>query len=159
MDEGLARFLAALDRLTDDQMSGATDAAGWTVRDHLTHLAAWADGIAALVRREDRWKAMGLAMDNPEAYEDDFDTINAQIAAQHRELSPAEARAWVIAAHRRVAAAVEALDDDDLSAPYDRFVAPFTGDTGHAIVAYVAGNTYEHYAEHHPWIEAIASTL
>jgi hypothetical protein len=35
-------------------------------------------------------------------------------------------------------------------------VAPFTGDGGRPIIAYVAGDTYEHYAEHLGWMVAIA---
>ena len=31
----------ALDDLTPEQMSGPTDANGWRVQDHLSHLGAW----------------------------------------------------------------------------------------------------------------------
>jgi hypothetical protein len=132
------------------------DAVGWNIRDHLIHLAVWADGIAALLRREDRWAAMGLALNPSEDQEHDYDQINEQIAVQHREKSPAEARAWLIAAHGRIAAAIEPLDDAALAKPYDQYVAPFTGETGDPIVWYISGNTYEHYAEHLPWMQAIA---
>jgi hypothetical protein len=154
MDKGLAQFLATIDSLSDGQMLGPTDAVGWNVRDHLTHLAVWADGIAALLRREDRWAAMGLVMENPEGDEPDYDMLNAQIVERHRHLSPAEARAWLIAAHQRVADAVEALEESELSAPYERFVSPYTGDWGHPIAEYVLGNTEDHYDEHTPWLLA-----
>ncbi len=158
MDAGLAAFLAELDRLTDEQMQIPRDAAGWNIRDHLTHLAAWAEGIAALLHREDRWSAMGLATPPPEDQEHDYDLINEQIAVQYRDRSAAQARAWLVAAHERVAAAVEAIGDAGLAEPYDRYVAPFTGQAGDPIVQYISGNTYEHYAEHLPWIQAIART-
>lgn len=48
MDEGLEQFLQVIDRLSEEQMTARTESAGWNRRDHLTHLAAWADGIAAL---------------------------------------------------------------------------------------------------------------
>lgn len=156
MDHGLTQLLAFLDDMSEQQMLQSTDAAGWNIRDHIVHLAVWADGIAALLRREDRWAAMGLRMGNPEDDELDYDALNAQIAAQHRHMAPAEAREWLAAAHRRAVAAVAALSVAELSAAYDRFVTPFTGDGGHAIAEYIAGNTYDHYVEHLPWMAAIA---
>jgi hypothetical protein len=155
MEKGLAQFLELLDQLSDDQMLIPRDAAGWNIRDHVTHLAVWADGIAALLRREDRWKAMGLVMDNPEGDEPDYDLMNRQIVEQHQDISPAKARAWLIEAHERVLKAMEALPEAELSAPYERFVAPYTGNWGHAIAEYLLGNTEDHYDEHTSWIRAI----
>ena len=158
MDKGLTQFLALIDQLSAQQLLGPTDAAGWTVRDHLTHLAVWADGIAALLRHQDRWAAMGLLMDNPEDDEPDYDRLNRHIVEQHRHLSPVQARAWLIAAHQRVVDALEALNESELSAPYERFVAPYTGDWGHPIAEYILGNTEDHYTEHMPWVLAIVRT-
>lgn len=156
MDAGLARFEAALDRLSEAQITGPKDAAGWNVRDHITHLAAWADGVAALLRREDRWAAMGVPRSIPEGEHVDYDTINEQIAEQHRARSAFAARELLRDAHARLAAAVESLSDEQLAWPYDRFVAPFTGGEGRAIVEYIAGNHYDHFEEHLPWLLAIA---
>jgi hypothetical protein len=153
MDEGLARFLAALDRLSEEQMTGPKDGAGWNVRDHVTHLAVWADGIAALLRREERWAAMGVPRSTPEGDDEvDYDAINEQIAERHRHLSASEARALLVAAHCRLAEAVEGLTDEQLTWPYDRFVAPFSGNEGRPIVEYIAGNDYDHFAEHLDWL-------
>jgi len=160
MDAGLAAFDAALSRLSEEQLTGPVDAVGWTVRDHLTHLAAWADGITAMIRGEDRWAAMGAT---PVIWEDeagqelDFDAINAQIAEQHRALTGAEARALVIVAHQRLAAEVDALADEQLAWPSNRFATPAVGDGSTPIIDYIASDTYEHYAEHLPWIEAIVA--
>ncbi|MFO7171174.1 MAG: ClbS/DfsB family four-helix bundle protein [Chloroflexota bacterium] len=160
MDAGLARFEAALDRLSEEQLTGPKDAAGWSVRDHLTHLAVWADGITALLRGEDRWKAMGISPDlttSTAGGELDYDAINEQIAERHRQLSAAEARALLAAAHQRLAAEVDKLTDEQLAWPYERFVPPFTGKEGRPIVQYIAGNHYGHFAEHLEWIEALVA--
>lgn len=157
LDAGLAPFLSALDRLSEAQQTELRDAAGWTVRDHLTHLVAWADGVAALLRREDRWSAMGLANVTPPSTDLDYDSLNEQIAVQQRHLSASEARAAVVAAHGRLVAAVAALSDEQLELPHDRYVAPFTSDTGNPVGTYIAGNSFGHYEEHLPWIEAIAA--
>jgi hypothetical protein len=47
MNEGLRDFLTFLDQYSDEQLLQPTDAAGWNARDHITHLAVWADGVAA----------------------------------------------------------------------------------------------------------------
>jgi hypothetical protein len=159
MDEGLARFEAALDQLTEEQLTGPKDAVGWTMRDHLTHLAAWGAGIVALLRGEDRWQAMGTApvfVAGEGAPRFDFDVMNQQIADLHRGLSGAEARALVVSTHRALAAEVEKLSDEQLAWPYRRFGTPATGDGSTPIVDYIAGDSYEHYGEHLGWMEAIA---
>ena len=152
MNEGLHEFLAFLDQYSDTQLLDLKDHVGWNARDHLTHLAAWADGIAALLRHEDRWTAMGITEELGESH--DFDKINEVIMAQHSHLSPQEARRWVVNAHEALVAAMAPLSDADLLLPYERFVPPFTGDGGSPIIAYIKADTYEHYQEHHTWIEA-----
>jgi hypothetical protein len=155
METGLREFLDVIDQMSDEEMTGPVDSNGWNVRDHLTHLAVWADGIAALVQRQDRWVAMGLAMSEPDK-EPEYDTMNADIVTKHRQLTPQQARDWLIEAHQSVAEAVKALPDEELGWPYDRFVSPFNGDRGEPISEYILGNTEDHYDEHTPWVRAIA---
>ena len=154
INEGLSQFLAFRDQYSAEQLELLTDAVGWNARDHITHLAAWADGIAALLRREDRWAAVGVSKALGESQEyDQMNEANEVIAEQHRHLSAAEARRWLVAAHEGLAAAMEPLSDADLLLPYERFVFPFTGDEGNPIMTYIKGDTYEHYQEHALWIE------
>ena len=153
MNEGLAEFLTFLDQFTEEQLQVPKDAVGWNARDHLVHMAVWADGIAALLRREDRWAAMGISAELGQS--GDFDRMNEVIAAQHRHLSPTEARRWLVAAHEGLVAAMEPLDDAGLELPSARFVPPFSGDGGYPILDYIIADTYGHYEEHAPWIEAI----
>ncbi|NJM06074.1 ClbS/DfsB family four-helix bundle protein [Candidatus Gracilibacteria bacterium] len=158
MDAGLVAFLQALDRFDAAQLSGPTDAAGWTLCDHVVHLAVWAEGIAALLRHEPRWPAMGLQIDAYAEEETDYDLLNAAIRQQNLNTPATAARQRLIAAHEQVIAAIGALDDNELGLPYARFVAPFTGDDGDLIWHYIAGNTFEHYAEHLPWMWAILAS-
>jgi hypothetical protein len=150
---GLDKLLAAIGGLDDRQLTEPRDAAGWNVRDHLLHLAAWADGIAALLRREDRWATMGVA--DPDPGPIDYDAMNEQIVAPLRHLSAAEARARLVAADTRVRQAVAALSDEELEQPYGRYAPPFTSDEGHPVGAYIAGNTFGHYEEHLPYIQRL----
>ncbi|WP_420629997.1 ClbS/DfsB family four-helix bundle protein [Candidatus Leptofilum sp.] len=157
MNEGLDHFLAFINQFSEAQLLELKDAVGWNGRDHITHLAAWVEGIGALLRREDRWAAMGLAGQILSNGQSDYDAMNAQIADQQSHLSPAEAREGLIAAHERTVAAVDQLDEADLLLPYGRFVAPFTEDSGKPVWNYVAGNSFGHYNQHTPWIKAIVN--
>lgn len=155
MERGLREILALLDGYSESEMQDAKDDQGWNIRDHVTHLATWADGIAALLQKQNRWAAMGLDMPEPDS-EPDYDALNAEQVVQHRHLSAAAARDWLVAAHRRVEAAMGALTDEELDLPYERYVTPFTGDGGKPVSEYILGNTEDHYEEHTPWIRAIS---
>jgi hypothetical protein len=148
-----------LDTIDEADMVGPTDDEGWTVLDHIVHLCCWAEGIAALLRREPRWERMGVPEfdpgQRPPGTDVDFDQVNAVMRERNRGLTVAEARQRLQAAHREVTAAVDALNDDELNLPYGRFVEPFTEDTGDPVFGRVLGNTAGHYEEHIPWILAI----
>ena len=154
MDDGLKALIAALDRLDASRLSGPTDAGGWNVRDHVAHMAVWADGMAALLRRENRWAAMGLDITDADRERLGSDGVNDLVVDRHRNLTPNEAKEWLLEAHARVASAVESLTDEDLVRPYGNFATP-PDDGGRPIFQYIAGNTFGHYEEHVPWIESI----
>lgn len=151
----LPALLEQLDRFSDAQMLGPTDAAGWTVRDHLTHLAVWAEGIVALLRGESRWTAMGLELQDSADTRPDYDHLNEIIAQAHRHVTPSDARAWLIKAHANVVESVSKLQDADLVKPYGAFSTPKLAALDGPIADYVYGNTVDHYAEHLPWMLAI----
>jgi uncharacterized protein (TIGR03083 family) len=155
MDDGLRSLIKALDRLDSSRLSEPTDEGGWSVRDHVAHLAVWADGMAALLRKGNRWAAMGLDITDADRERLGSDGVNDLVVDRHRDLTSAEAKAWLLEAHARVASAVESLTDEDLMRPYGNFASP-SNDRGRPIFQYVVGNTFEHYDEHLPWIEAIA---
>ncbi len=60
IDAGWNRFYGYLKTLSDEQLSTPTDASGWTVKDHLTHLAIWEDGIYGLLMGHSRREQMGI---------------------------------------------------------------------------------------------------
>lgn len=150
MEAGRQRLDEALAGLSEGQMT-RVGREGWAVKDHLAHLAAWAQGIAALLRGEPRWAAMGL----DEATMGDEEAINEALHQQGRALTLAEARTTFDAAHEGLHAAVAALDDADLLRPYSDFLGEPSGDDVRPIVGWIVGNSFGHYDEHLPWIEAL----
>lgn len=160
-EDFLARYARARERLfafvydlSAPQMSALRDPAGWAVKDHLAHLAVWQDGMAALMRRQPRWPAMGLAQGH--AGTDDFEAMNDAIFRRHREKTSGEVLAMLDRSIADFLAAFEALSDADLRAPYSAFQADALA-WGEPIIGRLAGNSYEHFDEHLPWMRAIAA--
>jgi hypothetical protein len=109
--ESRARLLAAIDDLTDEQMSDPS-IDGWAVKDHLAHLALWDDMRADEVERisagfESAWRMT----------EEQDDAHNATGYELRKSMSAAQAR-WELENSRRklldaiTAAKPEALDPE-----------------------------------------------
>src|SRR4030042_962810 len=79
-----------LQGLTDAQLT-APGAEGWSIGDHLMHIAVWEQGTVALLKKQSRYAAMGLSR---EEWEDkDGDEINVLIHERTKARSLAEVRA------------------------------------------------------------------
>lgn len=124
---------------------------GWAVKDHLTHVAAWEISLLALIEGRDRTKAMGIE----HLQSEDEDDLNRLIFEMHREKSPAEAERFLRETHAQLMAALDKLKPGDLDRPYSHF-QPVDRDEHRPVLEWVAGNTYDHYAEHTGWIKELA---
>jgi uncharacterized damage-inducible protein DinB len=147
----------AIAPLSDEQLVTAGPYEGWSVKDHLAHLAAWERGIAALLRRAPRYEAMGVDRDtylNARSADD----VNAVIHAATKDRPLADVLASLKSAQEELLDALAPLSDDDLRKTYSYYQPDEPGeDSGAPIVKWVAGNTYEHYAEHQEWLGASVS--
>ena len=149
---GWDQFHAYLETLTKAQMTGPTDAAGWTVKDHIIHLAKWEAGIAAVMEGQSRAEAMGI---DDSMWDQGYDPINAIIHRQNSDMSLEAVMNTFQQTHDRLLRDIEALADDDLLKPYNHFVPASKSE--HPLVGSIAGNSYGHYEEHTPWIAAIVA--
>lgn len=158
MDAAYTDFAAYVDGLSDEQLVARADAAGWSAKDHLIHLAVWARGIAAALDRKPRWEAMGVSRDDWRSMEatGSYDELNEAIRARHADRSPGDVRADLAAAHAALRDRVATLKDEDLMRPYSHYQSWAT-DRKEPIVGFIMGNSAGHYAEHRPWIEAIVA--
>jgi Protein of unknown function (DUF1706) len=82
------------------------------------------------------------------------DAINEEVRKVHAKDTPEEALSYFRDSHTQMVAALEKLSDADLQKPYSAF-QPSEPDEKRPAVAWVAGNTYEHYAEHIAWINQL----
>ena len=152
ISDSRAALQHALDRLSEQQLTAVRDAQGWTVKDHLLHLAAWERSVTALLRDEPRCDGLGV---EPAVYAaGDFDAINAAIYRHSADRSAREALAVFRADHEQLLQAMEGLSDSDLGIPVREFPAGDAED-GRPLYRTILDNTAGHYAEHLPWIEAL----
>ncbi len=141
--------------LSEEQLTKPTDPAGWTVKDHLIHLAVWEDGINALLAHQPRYVAMGLTKEVWDR--DGFEEFNAIIQQQNKDLPLPEVLKRLEEVHNRLFATLQTLPYEELNRPYGYYQADDADDTS-PVINRVIGNTYHHYGEHIPWMRTIAES-
>jgi hypothetical protein len=147
---------AMLERLTEAQMTTLTDAQGWTVKDHLIHLAAWERSVVFFLQGQPRYA--GLGVEETLYRQGTGDEINAVIYHQHRHLSLDEALTQFRSTHQQLLTLLQPLMDADLHKPYRHYLPdePDEGDSRLALQV-VFSNTANHFVEHLHWIEALVN--
>ncbi len=149
-----ADLIATLDGWSDDLQTIPADAAGWTVKDHIAHLAAWERSIDVLLNHQPRH--LGLGIDEALYLQHDIDAINAAIFEQHHHRSLDDARCLLTSSHQQLLTTIDTLTDADLQRPYSYYLPNEPGDDdGSPIIGRIRGNTTEHYREHLPWMKAL----
>lgn len=150
IEHGWNDFQTYLGTLSEAQLTDPTDAAGWTGKDHIIHLAVWEDGMSALLDGKSQWEGMGI---DQATWERGEDPINAVIQQRYHDLPLNNILQTLRRSHERLLEKVNAMTDEDLLRPY-RHYNP-NSDEERPVIWWVVGNTFMHFAEHKPWIEAI----
>lgn len=151
MQRGWDELQAYLRSLSEEQLTGPTDAVGWTIKDHIMHLAIWEDGIWALLNRQSRREQMGIDQKTWES--EGFDEINAALKARYVDVPLDAVLTTFREVHERLVERIQSLSDEDLLRPYRDYDAGSTSDR--PVAASIVGNSFGHYAEHMPWMAAI----
>ena len=148
---------AALDRLTETQMTRVTDAQGWTVKDHIIHLTHWERSVVFFLQGKPRHA--GLGVDEAIYLKSADDEINAVIYQQRKDLPLSDALAQFRDAHQQLLTLLQPLTDADLQKPYRHYLPDEPGDgDGPPAISVIYGNSAHHFAEHLVWIEALVDT-
>lgn len=170
--EALRRFDAATDEVltiidgADDGAAIRRDDGGWSLADNVLHLAAWDRGMAALLRDEPRRQAMGISAAD---WAGGFERINEILHERHAGTSLPEATTALRESRAAFRAAIADLEDIHLLRGYSAFdaaspAADFEEDAAarspafefRPILAWIAGNGWEHPKEHLPTMRALA---
>ena len=152
LDRAWEALESTLGRLTQAQLTDVRDPAGWAVKDHVMHVAAWEDAFLARLAGRPTHEALGL---DEATLAQDEDTVNAAIFARHRHRPLTEVLNAARASHRAARARLAALGDRAVAGTVADVVPPGAESDGGAAAAWIGGNTWEHYEAHHTWIRAL----
>jgi len=151
IDAAHSELESAIVGIPADQLGSLHDAEGWSVADHLAHLAAWERSMLALFSGQPRHEGLGI---DRETYESgNIDAINAAVRATSAGQSADAAIADFEKTHADLMARVATMTDDDLRQSYPHFLpdepgSGFGNDSGDPILWRLCGNTAEHFVEH-----------
>lgn len=147
----LQTFLASLTR---EQLTRPTDAAGWTVKDHAIHIAAWEKATLAVLNRQSKREAVDVPIEIWATEEDD--PINDVIYQHYRDMPLDEALQTLRDIHAQTLQKLESMTDEDLMLPYSHYNA--ASNDARPLMQWMPWETYYHYRDHIPWMQAIAAS-
>lgn len=147
------RLEQTLSHLSPVQLTTPDPVNGWTVKDHLAHLAVWQNGIVALLQHRPRWAAMQV--DEATVKQTDMDGLNNLLIEQAKTRPLAEVMTAFQQAHEQMLTVLTLLSDEDLAKSYAHYAQSEPDEwSSRPVMGWIVGNTFDHYEEHQSWIEA-----
>lgn len=152
VDRAWAALEDTVGRLTPAQLTGARDPAGWAVKDHLMHIAAWEGAFVGRLAGRPTHEALGL---DESVLARDEDAVNAALFERDRHLPLEEVLDAVRASHRAARARLAALGDHAVAGTVADVLPPGPDGGADPAAPWIGGNTWEHYEAHLTWIRAL----
>lgn len=149
------------------------DDSGWTVKDHVTHIAVWEASVAILFQGGRRHEALGvdeefflgigqgnlLGPERPTEDDASFDQINEEIKIRHQELPLSEALTMMSTVHKDLIAHARSLTLANLQTSVSDFFTLAPRGDDRTMATFVYDNTAQHYVEHLQWMKDLASRV
>ncbi len=152
IETGWNQFQENLGSLTYEQATLPTDDAGWSIKDYLAYLAAWEEGVAAVLERNSFREQMGI---DPVTWGNhDFDKMKEIIHQRYDDLPLREVASMYFDAHERLIEAIQRLSDADLQRPCTAYQPD--ADADFPVIDLITSNTTDQYVKYEPIIDAIA---
>ena len=139
-----------LQSLNDMQRTQVTDAAGWTVKDHVIHIAAWEKAALAMLEGKSKREVLDIS---PEIWEQDDDPINAVLQKRFETMHWDNVMQTLQENHTHMMDKIDTMTEDDLQLPHSHYQSKSKQDT--PIIKWIHWDTAHHYDEHLTWIKAI----
>jgi hypothetical protein len=159
-NSGLSRLTASIDAAWQDLHSflaivtpiqaSRRDQAGWSVKDHVAHLAVWESAVAILFQRGRRHEALGI--EEPFYAAGNFDEINEVIRVRLEGTTLQEAIRNLEGAHQQLVGHLTTLRDSDLDAKAREFFPQAPRDDDRLLTSLIWDNTGRHFTEHLAWM-------
>lgn len=151
IERGWGDLSAVIDGLTPAQMETA-DEGGWSIKDNLAHLTAW-ERFMLLSHLQGQPATESFGLDEITA-EWHFDQINAALFERNRNRSLEDVMNSARATH-------QAVVDYLATVPFETLMRQKMEDDPEKrpLLAWIAGDTYEHYDEHLEAIRALVGRM
>jgi uncharacterized protein (TIGR03083 family) len=156
IDQSWRNLETLAENLTADQWEGPTDAAGWTVKDHVAHLAAWERSMLFLLEGNPPWDGAGVSQED--FFSRDYDASNEVIRQQHRAESPEQVWTGYQQLHEEMKHRIAATPEDRLALRYSEYITGHPGKPETAeptMIAALGEDTWQAYDEHLSYINRI----
>jgi hypothetical protein len=143
----LERLIAPL---SGEQLAAPGPGGGWSIKDHLYHLATWQQVQLARMQRRPPWAVVDLDEAAFQAAADpatDFREINALIERRGKDLPPEAVLALFRDSFAHILAELERWS-------YDELLQPVRPD-GPTTLQQLSGDSYEHDDEHRRMLERV----
>jgi len=151
--EDLKKFV---DTLSEDQLTAMTDPQGWSVKDHLYHLAVWERSINYFLQEQPRYAGLGIEKNLFER--GDVDEMNKVIRNQHKKMSSESVIAFLGAVHSEFQVLIADMSEDNINQPLEAG-HPETSEGGqYPVGKIIFDNTSDHFWEHLGWIKTLVMT-
>lgn len=148
------RLESLLAPLNEEQICRIPQEGAWSIKDIMAHVAIW-EQICA------RWLEEFTRGVTPQPSERNDMGLNDRIYRENRERSLADVRDLFARAHQQFLHQVDLLtqtfSEEDLNAS-DRFAWTDSW-PGHSLIAVIADNSYEHYANHAQHIRSLLDSF
>lgn len=137
-----AEIAAIIDQLSHEQMTEATDEGGWSIKDHLAHIAEWQRRGLAAIEGRPPWEAFGIERDQYERL--DIDGINEILYERNKDRPVEEVITDFRKTQEKVVLTLEQMNEDDLQREIPQEYSSKYRTIGELALSTFPGHDHEH---------------